>query len=121
MNDRLRIVALAALFSFATAAVAHHEWTDIDTTKTVTLTGTVKSVKWENPHAMLVLEADDHGTKSEWTVMLSSVARMQGRGLTQPVVAAGHALTIVASPARDGSHMARANRIRGDGKEYVLY
>ncbi len=123
MKARRRAALLLASASmlFAFAAEAHHAWNEIDTTKTTTLTGTVKSLKWENPHSSLVLETVDGSTHVEWTVMMSGLARMEGRGVHRASVEAGKALTIIASPARDEPHVVRANRIRSDGAEYVLY
>ncbi len=116
-----RALSTLALVAVATVASAHHAWTEIDTGRTMTLTGTVKSLKWENPHASLVLETVDAGKPVDWTVMMSGLARMQGRGVDASMVAVGHTLTIVASPARDDPHTVRANRIRADGTEHVLY
>lgn len=114
-------LASAVLLSAVGVANAHHAWNEIDTTKSTTLTGTVKSLKWENPHATLVLETVDGSTRVEWTVLMSGPARMEGRGLHRDDVAVGRPLTIVASPARDEPHVVRANSIRSDGGEHVLY
>lgn len=121
MKARAALVFAAASMLFALAAEAHHAWNEIDTTKTATLTGTVKSLKWENPHSSLVLETVEGSTRIEWTVLMSGLARMEGRGVHREAVAAGKQLTIVVSPARDEAHVVRANRIRGDGADYVLY
>ena len=113
-------VALAALGGPG-VAVAHHAWSEVDTAKTLTLTGVVRSLKWENPHASLVLEVDDGPGKARWTVLMSGLARMEGRGLRSEALAVGRQLTIVGSPARDGPHIVRANRIAVDGEDHVLY
>lgn len=42
----------------ATAALAHHGWSSFDETKPIYLEGVVKSVKWQNPHAEVVLEVN---------------------------------------------------------------
>jgi len=42
--------------ALATApAVAHHGWSSFDQDKPLYLAGTVKSVRWQNPHAEIVL------------------------------------------------------------------
>jgi len=120
----LRAAAVGVAMTVAAATVgvvdAHHAWNEVDTATTVTLTGTVKSLKWENPHSSLVLEITDDGSKADWTVLMSGIARMQGRGIDEATVAVGKVLTIVASPAR-GSRVVRANRISSDGQDHVLY
>ena len=37
-------------------AFAHHGWSSFDETKPIYLEGVVKSVKWQNPHAEVMLE-----------------------------------------------------------------
>jgi hypothetical protein len=39
----------------AMPALAHHGWSSFDQDKPLYLTGTVKSVRWQNPHAEIVL------------------------------------------------------------------
>jgi hypothetical protein len=47
------------LFNFlSNFALAHHGWSSFDETAPIYLQGTVKSVKWQNPHAELMLEVD---------------------------------------------------------------
>jgi hypothetical protein len=115
------VVGALAAASLATAAFGHHAWNEIDTTKTFTLTGTVRSLQWENPHASLILEVADGGAKVDWTVMMSGLARMESHGVGRDDVAVGKVLTIVASPARDEPRVVRANHIQGGGKDHVLY
>ncbi len=119
---RLALVAVAASFFGASGtALAHHAWTDIDPSRTMTLTGIVKSLQWENPHATLVLETVDGGTNVDWTVMMSAPARMQGRGIDAKMIAVGRPLTVVASPSKNDPHTVRGNRLRIDGRDHVLY
>lgn len=53
---RTLVLSLFAL-SFGTAS-AHHGWSSFDETKPIYLEGIVKSVKWQNPHAELMLEVN---------------------------------------------------------------
>ena len=53
---RTSLSILSALF--ATVALAHHGWSSFDETKPIYLEGVVKSVKWQNPHAELMLEVN---------------------------------------------------------------
>ena len=48
--------AIALLF--AANGFAHHGWSSFDQDAPIYLQGTVKSVKWQNPHAELMLEVD---------------------------------------------------------------
>ena len=42
----------------ANVSFAHHGWSSFDETKPIYLEGVVKSVKWQNPHAELMLEVN---------------------------------------------------------------
>lgn len=58
MNRRQWLVAsLAAspLAWFAHRAYAHHGWNSFDETRPIYIEGRVKTVKWQNPHAELVV------------------------------------------------------------------
>ncbi len=128
-----RVVGLALAFAGSTAAplpaFAHHAWNEIDTVQSFQLSGRVKSLKWENPHASLVLEVSDGDRKGEWTVLMSGLARMEARGVAADTVAVGKTLTLIVSPSRSDARVVRANRITpdvtsgtaSDAKEYVLY
>jgi hypothetical protein len=50
-----RHFVLAALAAGALPARAHHGWSSFDQDKPVYLAGTVKSVRWQNPHAEVML------------------------------------------------------------------
>jgi hypothetical protein len=56
MNLKTIFAALVALPLICSLAWAHHGWSSFDETKPVYIEGVVKSVKWENPHAEVVLE-----------------------------------------------------------------
>jgi Family of unknown function (DUF6152) len=60
-NFLLGVIMLRKLCSVLLAlavgvAFAHHGWSSFDETKPIYLEGTVKSVKWQNPHAEVMLE-----------------------------------------------------------------
>ena len=43
---------------FANVAFAHHGWSSFDESKPIYLEGVVKSVKWQNPHAEVMLQVN---------------------------------------------------------------
>ncbi len=49
------LCSLLLAFTVGTAS-AHHGWSSFDETKPIYLEGVVKSVKWQNPHAEVMLE-----------------------------------------------------------------
>ena len=67
---RRQILALGTAAILATAApvVAHHSW-PVDTSKAVTVSGTVTSYEWGNPHVMMGLDVKvANGTIEKWNV-----------------------------------------------------
>lgn len=53
---RIRFLFAAALM--AAPAIAHHGWSSFDQDKPLYLSGVVKQVRWQNPHAEVVLQVD---------------------------------------------------------------
>lgn len=49
----LSIAGAPALFM--SAASAHHGWSSFDDAKPIYLTGTVKALRWQNPHAEVII------------------------------------------------------------------
>ena len=115
-------VALASLsVAVAPPAHAHHAWNEIDTAKSFKLSGTVKSLKWENPHASLVLDVTGGEHRGQWTVLMSGIARMEAHDVRADTVAVGKSLVLVVSPMRGDPRTVRANTITSDGADHVLY
>ena len=56
MKRRTLLLAAAAA---PLAAAAHHGWSSFDQDRPVYLEGRIKSVRWANPHAELLLAVDD--------------------------------------------------------------
>lgn len=54
MIERRHFLFSCAALGFA-PAFAHHGWSSFDQDKPLYLAGTVKSVRWQNPHAEIVL------------------------------------------------------------------
>jgi Family of unknown function (DUF6152) len=53
MNRRAFIISLSALST--TSVWAHHGWGSFDESRPIYLEGKVKSTKWQNPHAEIVI------------------------------------------------------------------
>lgn len=56
MNRRDAVVSLVLLPGLLPLARAHHGWSSFDQERPIYLQGRVHSVRWQNPHAELVLE-----------------------------------------------------------------
>jgi hypothetical protein len=103
----LGALTAAGLLILVNAAVfAHHSASMYDKTKPRTLTGTVKQVRWVNPHAVIVLTVGAAGKEpaADWAVELGSPGNMAHLGWSHSTLRAGEPVEIAINPMRDGSH-----------------
>jgi hypothetical protein len=117
--SRRAVIALAGSLMLAMAAGtawAHHGWSEYDTGKRATLTGTIRELHFSNPHATLLLET----AGQTWSVMLDSPARLQNRGVTAGMLEVGRSITIEGLPHKSRENEFRAERIVLDGKTIEL-
>jgi uncharacterized protein DUF6152 len=104
-NSLLRRSAVALLSStLAVSAMAHHSTAEFDYTKQQTLKGTVKEVQWTNPHSYIELLVPGKSKEPvEWAVEIGSPSINIEMGWKKTSVKAGDVVTMVISPARNGS------------------
>ena len=113
---RSTTLALAAILLSAWAALGHHGWGSYDAAKPITVTGTVVSSKYENPHVLIGLKAQD----KTWTVVLAPTPRMISRGAIAALVAVGKTVSAYGYASTAGKDEMRAERITVDGKTYEM-
>ena len=65
MNVILRCIGLA-LMLITTAALAHHGWSEYDTSNPLELEGTIKEAGYSHPHGYVRLQTTD----KTWTCLL---------------------------------------------------
>lgn len=97
-------VAVAALCLVPTVAGAHHSFAVyFDPGKSVTITGTVTSFRFTNPHGTIVLDVTDaQGRVREWRAETNAPVVLVRRGWTRTSLKAGDVVTIVGWPSREG-------------------
>ena len=94
------------------APLAHHGWGSYDAAKPITVTGTIVTSKYENPHATITVKAAD----KVWTVTLAPTFRMINRGATEDMVAVGKTVSAYGYASTVEKDEMRAERITVDGK-----
>ena len=109
-------LVLVLLVVMATPAAAHHGWSSYDSTKELTLTGTIKESVYEHPHGHVRLEVPG----KVWLVVLAPPSRMTNRGLPASKLRAGATATVVGYPHRSTEDELRAERITIDGATVEL-
>jgi Family of unknown function (DUF6152) len=107
------IVVLATLTTAANGikpfqASAHHGWSEYDEKQTLNLTGKIRSIGYDNPHAVIELETAD---KKVWRAVLAPPSRMQSRGLPQNALKVGETVSLVGYPNQSDNSEMRAERI----------
>ena len=107
---------LAALVAFPTAALAHHGWSEYDSTKPLKLTGKIVESGYEHPHGHVRMETPG----KTWNVILAPPSRMERRGLEKNQLKAGATATVEGYANRDKPEELRAERIIVDGKTIEL-
>ena len=110
MKVRLRQRVLGATLALAfqgvalcPGAFAHHSGAMFDSTRTVTLQGTVKAFQWTNPHCFIQLLVKGPAGQKEWSVEMGSPSQLFRNGWRPGSLQAGEQLTVVINPLRDGS------------------
>ena len=115
MTTATTILAAAAAFA-ASAALAHHGWSEYDASTPLTLTGVIKESGYEHPHGHIRLAVPG----KVWTVVLAPPSRMENRGLAKDALRVDNQVTVVGYPNRNKPEEMRAERITADGKTVEL-
>ena len=107
---RLSALAVLALVIAPAAARGHHSFAaQYDSTKQVTLQGTITKVEWMNPHAYFYIDvADGAGKVENWAVEGGAPNVLYREGWKPNSLKAGDRVTILGSRARDGSRLVNA-------------
>jgi hypothetical protein len=74
-----------------------------DTAKRLTMSGTVTSFEWTNPHAYIEIDVpDEKGITKHWSVELGSTSILMQAGWKFTDIKAGDKITVVLNPLRSG-------------------
>ena len=102
MKRFVRFVSLVlGLNVFVGFAHAHHSQAGIfNSSKTIEVSGVVRSVSWRNPHGQILLSVkDEKGVETVWDAETASISILRNRGVDGSSIHAGDRLTIAGSPS----------------------
>jgi hypothetical protein len=98
------LATMALLLVWAAAARAHHSAAPFDTTKTQTITGTVKQLQWTNPHTWVWVDVPNgRGGIDTWGIEGMSPNYLARRGWSKNTLKVGDKITVDLRPMKDGS------------------
>ena len=115
MNTTARWV-IPGLLLAASAAHAHHGWSEYDSSKPLKVSGVIKEAGYEHPHGQVQLETEG----KTWLVVLAPPSRMSARGLPAQMLKPGTQAEVVGYANRNKAEEMRAERITIGGKTTEL-
>ena len=118
----------AAIWLVATCLVpeltlGHHGTAAYDRGTTAALEGTVQRFAWENPHALIYVEATTpRGDTEQWVVETAGLVILARAGWHKATLQPGIRCKILGHPARNGSRTMILERVlMPDGRELGSY
>lgn len=106
------IVATACLLVLPAPLQAHHGGASFDTSKEITLAGTVTEWIWANPHCFLKFDAkDDTGTVRNWVVETGNPTDMSRSGWARTSFKVGDMVSVTLQPVKSGAPVGRIRSV----------
>jgi len=107
-SRRIFTAGLTLLLSTASLLAHHSAAATYDTSKPITLKGTVTKLEWMNPHVYYYIEVkDSDGSVTTWGIETSTPNSLYRAGWRKTDLKIGDIVTVQgASPARNGSNKA---------------
>jgi hypothetical protein len=105
---------LAGCLLAGTSMRAHHSFAaEFDSTKPITLTGTVTKIEWTNPHVWFYVNVKDKttGTVTNWGAEMGPPHGLQRRGWRRDTLKIGEEVTVAGSLAKNGSKRLNARTV----------
>jgi hypothetical protein len=114
MTNRIGLIVGLGLLLSSAAARAHHSLAArFDITRVLTVSGTIKEMKWTNPHSRLTVDSkDENGHPQAWAIEFGSTNALIREGWRRDDLPAGMTVTVIGYAARDGSKQVAAMSVK---------
>lgn len=121
MRGKFNLVFLIALLlTVPVALFAHHGTAVYDTSKLVTVKGTVTGWSWTNPHCLLEFDVkDDNGNVVHWVAETSNPTDMVNKGWSKRTFKPGDEITVSMIAAKNGRPLGRIQQVMLNGQTLV--
>jgi hypothetical protein len=118
----LSLIAFGILFVVSGPAFAHHGAAAYDSSKMVTVTGTVTDFQFVNPHVLIIMDAKDPSTGKieKWEGELTSPNHLARAGWTKSTIKPGDEVTITGSALKSGAPAMAIRKVMKDGQQIGL-
>jgi hypothetical protein len=94
----------AAVLVISSAASAHHGSAAYETTKSITVKGTVTSFEFVNPHVRFYMDVkDDKGSVEHWQGEMGPPSMLTHRGWGRTSLKPGDEIAVTGHPSKNGS------------------
>src|SRR5678815_3918255 len=124
MRQFVRLVSVVlGLSLFPSLVYAHHSQAGIfDPSKTIEVSGVVKSVSWRNPHGQILLSVkNEKGLETVWDAETASISILRNRGVDGTSIHVGDRITIAGSPSmRNRPELLATNVLLPSGYEFTF-
>jgi len=124
MRNKLRTISLVvvSLLPVSVPLFAHHGTAVYDTSKTVTVKGTVTEYVWANPHVYVKVDVkDDSGNTMHWALEAQNPISETEVGWTKNTFKPGDEVEVEVKPAKNGrpvGSIGYTTRIIINGKQF---
>lgn len=82
---------------------AHHSFAMFDTSNKVTLTGTITTFEWTNPHVYIEIDVPDaKGAVKHWSIEAGSPSILMRAGWKFSALKSGDRITLLINPLKSG-------------------
>lgn len=116
------LVGSAALLLAALPVLAHHSFSaEFDSTKPITVKGTVTAMDWVNPHSHLRFDVKaDDGTIQHWSAECLPPNGLYRQGWRKSSIKAGEEVVVRGFKAKDGTYYMWAQSVTtSDGRRLL--
>ena len=104
MRNKLISLLVVGLVAISVPLFAHHGAAVYDTTKMVTVKGTVTEWFWANPHCFLKVDAkNDSGETAHWVIEAAGTASVANQGWSKAMFKPGDEVVVDVTPYKNQS------------------
>ncbi len=114
----IQLLLSLGVWAVAFPMFAHHSTAAFDTSKTLTIEGTVTQWFWANPHCLLKLDVRTGNSEVvHWVGETGAPANMVDAGWRKNSLNSGDQVTVTVRPAKNGNPVGRIVRVEfADGR-----